>query len=171
MPLDANRPDSFTELAEKIGHAMDHDHVATVAFAHWPGHTSPYYDDLRRIMAIAPVIGKFVTLDQYFADTDSSGTYARFNPDDYRLPYLQQDVAAGRGDPLARWIRSAAAGRRGRIGATRSTRSGGRQLQGKTVADAAGSSRRERRAGRGGGAVRRRAAARQASAVEELFGR
>ena len=107
VPLDANEPGSFMALAEKIGHAMDHDHVATVSFAHWPGQASPFYDDLRRVMAIAPVIGKFVTLDHYFANTDSSGMYSKFTPDEYRSPYLQQDVAAGRGDPLSRWVRRA----------------------------------------------------------------
>jgi alpha-mannosidase len=107
VPLDASEPGSFMGLAEKIGHEMDHDHVATVSFAHWPGQASPFYDDLRRVMAMAPVIGKFVTLDQYFSNTDSSGTYSKFTPDDYRSPYLQQDVAEGRGDPLSRWVRLA----------------------------------------------------------------
>ncbi len=58
-------------------------------------------------MAIAPVIGKFVTLDHYFTSTDSSGSYSRFTPDEYRSPYLQQDVAAGKADPLSRWVRCA----------------------------------------------------------------
>jgi alpha-mannosidase len=107
VPLDASEPGSFMALAEKIGHAMDHDHVATMSFAHWPGQASPFYDDLRRVMATAPVIGKFVTLDHYFANTDTSGTYSKFTPDEYRSPYLQQDVAAGRGDPLSRWVRQA----------------------------------------------------------------
>jgi alpha-mannosidase len=107
VPLDAREHGSFLALAQKIGHAMDHDHVATLSFAHWPGQVSPFYDDLRRVMAIAPVIGKFVTLDHYFTSTDSSGSYSRFTPDEYRSPYLQQDVAAGKADPLSRWVRCA----------------------------------------------------------------
>ncbi|HKD36834.1 MAG TPA: hypothetical protein VKB78_08530, partial [Pirellulales bacterium] len=107
VPLDAREPGTFLALAEKIGHAMDHDHVATVSFAHWPGQTSIFYDDLWRVTAIAPVIGKFVTLDQYFENTDSSGMYSKFTPDEYRSPFLQQDVAAGRSDPISRWARRA----------------------------------------------------------------
>ncbi len=112
VPLDAREHGSFLALAQKIGHAMDHDHVATLSFAHWPGQASPFYDDLRRIMAIAPVIGKFVTLEQYFTNTDSSGSYSRFTPDEYRSPYLQQDVAAGRTDPLSQWAARRGAQRR-----------------------------------------------------------
>ncbi|HEY2146500.1 MAG TPA: hypothetical protein VGH32_01095, partial [Pirellulales bacterium] len=107
VPLDAREPGTFMALAEKIGHAMDHDHVATVSFAHWPGQASIFYDDLRRVMAIAPVIGKFVSLEHYFEGTDSSGMYSKFTPDEYRSPYLQQDVAAGRSDPISRWVRRA----------------------------------------------------------------
>jgi alpha-mannosidase len=107
VPLDAREHGSFLALAQKIGHAMDHDHVATLSFAHWPGQVNPFYDDLRRIMAIAPVIGKFVTLDHYFTSTDSSGSYSRFTPDEYRSPYLQQDVAAGKADPLSRRVQCA----------------------------------------------------------------
>lgn len=107
VPLDAREPGTFMALAEKIGHAMDHDHVATVSFAHWPGQASIFYDDLRRMMAIAPVIGKFVSLDHYFESTDSSGMYSKFTADEYRSPYLQQDVATGRSDPISRWVRRA----------------------------------------------------------------
>ena len=105
VPLDASQPGSFTGLAEKLGHAMDHDQVATAGFAHWPGLTSPFYDDLRRATAFAPVLGKFVTLDDYFSGHDSPGMFSRFTPDQYRSPYLQQAVAAGEADPLSRWVR------------------------------------------------------------------
>jgi alpha-mannosidase len=105
VPLEAQQPGSFVQLAERIGHAMDHDHVATVCFAHWPSTTSPFYDDLRRITAIAPVFGKFVALDDYFAGTDQSGMYSRFTHDEYRAPYLQQAIATKQADPLSRWMR------------------------------------------------------------------
>ncbi len=105
VPLEAQQPGSFVQLAERIGHAMDHDHVATVCFAHWPGQTSPFYNDLRRITAIAPVFGKFVALDDYFAGTEQGGMYSRFTHDEYRAPYLAQAIAAKQDDPLSRWVR------------------------------------------------------------------
>ncbi len=105
VPLEANRPGAFIQLAERIGHAMDHDHIATLCFAHWPGQTSPFYEDIRRITAIAPVFGRFLALDDYFASTEPAGTYSRFTHDEYRSPFLQQAAAAGQADPLSRWVR------------------------------------------------------------------
>ncbi len=104
-PLDARQNGTFVALAEKIGHAMDHDHVATIGLAHWPSQSSIFYDDLRRVAGYAPVLGKFVTLDHYFANTDPAGGYSRNTPDEYRSPYLQQAVSQKEVDPLSRWAR------------------------------------------------------------------
>jgi alpha-mannosidase len=105
VPLDASLPASLLGLAEKLGHAMDHDHVATVAFAHWPSQGNMFYDDLRRASAFAPVLGKFVALENYFSDTGSSGSYSKFTADQYRTPYLQQAAERGKPDALSRWVR------------------------------------------------------------------
>jgi len=105
VPLDASQPGSLLGLAEKLGHAMDHDQVATVAFAHWPGQGIMFYDDLRRASAYAPVLGKFVLLENYFSETGSSSSYSKFSADQYRTPYLQQAADSGRPDALSRWVR------------------------------------------------------------------
>ena len=105
VPLDVSQPGNLLGLAEKLGHAMDHDHVATVAFAHWPGQGNMFYDDLRRAAAYAPVLGKFVLLDNYFSETGSSGSYSKFTADQYRTPYLQQAAERGKPDALSRWVR------------------------------------------------------------------
>jgi alpha-mannosidase len=105
VPLDASQPGSLLGLAEKLGHAMDHDQVATVAFAHWPGQGNMFYDDLRRASAYAPVLGKFVTLENYFSDVGSSSSYSKFTADQYRTPYLQQAAERGKPDALSRSVR------------------------------------------------------------------
>jgi len=104
VPLDANAGETFLNLTEKIGDAMDVDQVATVSFAHWPGHVSRWYDDLRRIARFGPTLGRFVTLDDYFRSTNSPGFLSQFNPDDYRSPYLERDVAAKAPDPISRFV-------------------------------------------------------------------
>jgi alpha-mannosidase len=124
VPIDASLATSFTGLAEKVGHAMDHDHVATVGFAHWPAAASPFYDDLRRATSYAAVLGKFVTLEHYFTNTDSPGMFSRFTPDQYRAPYLQQAVHAGQRDPLSRWVRYLASCRTANICQTLATLTG-----------------------------------------------
>jgi len=105
VPIDISRADAFFRLPEKLGNTMDLDHVATVVLAHWPGQTSPGYEDLRRIAAYTSVVGKFATITEYFQQTSYSGQRARHEPDQYHSPYLQQAVAAGQGDPLSRWVR------------------------------------------------------------------
>jgi alpha-mannosidase len=101
VPLDVDQPASFLGLCQKIGQTMDMDHVATVVFAHWPGKSSTWYDDLRRIARQAPVLGRFVTLDEYFKSTASSGITSRFRPDQYRSPYLRQAIIRRQANPLS----------------------------------------------------------------------
>ncbi len=77
----------------------------TVMFAHWPGRASRWYGDLRRIAAYGSVLGTFSTITRYFEQTGMAGQHAHYQPDEYRPPYLKQEVAAGRRDPVSRWVR------------------------------------------------------------------
>ena len=101
LPRDAAQPQTFLELARRLGDAMDTDHVATIVLAHWPGLASPWYADLRRIARYTNALGRFITLDDYFSQTFAPGEHARFLADEYRAPYLKQAVADGESDPLS----------------------------------------------------------------------
>src|SRR5262249_32941754 len=101
VPLDATRPESILSFPQHMSTAMDMDHVAIVAFAHWPGSTSMFYDDLQRSAAYGSAVGRFVTLERLFREAEVSGQLTRFAGDDYRTPYLVQDVTAGRSDCLS----------------------------------------------------------------------
>jgi len=103
-PLDANAPGSFLALSRLLGESMDRDHVATVVLAHWPGQASHYYDDLRRIASYAPVLGKFMTLSDYFSNTTRPGELTRFKNEKYRSPYLRQTVDRQEPDGISRFI-------------------------------------------------------------------
>lgn len=102
LPLDASKPESFLNYPTKMGESMDLDHVATVVLAHWPGQSSPWYADLRRICSFSPVLGRFVTIREYFEQTDAAGRLAKFDADQYRAPYLKQAVIRRQADPLSR---------------------------------------------------------------------
>lgn len=108
LPLDARGAEEFLALPARLGNAMDHDHVASVMFAHWPGLASPWYDDLRRITSYVPVLGKFITLDEYLRQTDSASRLTKFTSDQYRAPYLKQAVSEGRTDSISRLSRHVA---------------------------------------------------------------
>ena len=104
-PLDASRPETFLNLAARLGESMDTDHVATLVLAHWPGRASPWLSDLRRISRFGNMLGRFVTVDEYFNDTDVPGYLERFEADQYRSPYLQQAVIGRRSDPISSAVR------------------------------------------------------------------
>jgi alpha-mannosidase len=109
VPLDVTRPESFLRLCEKMGETMDLDHVATLTFARWPGQSSPWFDDLRRVERYAPVFGKFMTLSDYFSRTEAPGQLSKFSSDQYRSPYLKQAIIRRQGDPLSTIARAHAA--------------------------------------------------------------
>jgi alpha-mannosidase len=104
-PLDANKPQTFLGLATKLGESMDSDHVATLCLAHWPGQASPWIDDLRRIARYCSALGKWVTVDEYFQNTDHPGQLDRFEADRYRSPYLKQAVIRKHDDPISTPVR------------------------------------------------------------------
>jgi alpha-mannosidase len=103
LPLDARAPETFLSLPEKLAESMDMDHVATAVFAHWPGQTSLWFDDLRRISRYAPVFGRFITLSDYFRHTDTPGRMLRLEADEYRSPYLLQSVIRREENPIGRY--------------------------------------------------------------------
>jgi alpha-mannosidase len=83
LPLDASRPETWLKLAGQIGDTIAHDHVATILLAAWPGTECEYFDDLRRVARFGPVLGKLVTLDEYFRETREADDWTNFHPREY----------------------------------------------------------------------------------------
>ncbi|QDU94743.1 hypothetical protein [Lignipirellula cremea] len=104
-PVDAAKPETYLKFAVKMGESMDMDHVATVCLAHWPGQTTPWLEDLRRIARYCNALGKFVTLEEYFRDTALPGHPERFEAKAYRSPYLKQAVIRRHADPISSSVR------------------------------------------------------------------
>ncbi len=104
-PLDAGRPETFLAYPRHMGSAMDHDYLATLCLAHWPGQGKPWLDDLRRAASYGPLLGKFAQLKDYLEAIDTYGHLARHEADEYRVPYLEQEAATGKADPISRHVR------------------------------------------------------------------
>ncbi len=102
IPLEADKAAPFLNYCERMGNVMDLDYVATLTFARWPGQGSPWFEDLRRIGKYSPVLGRFVTLKNYFATTENPGHAAKHNADQYRSPYLRQAIIRRQPNPLSR---------------------------------------------------------------------
>ncbi len=101
FPLDATKPETFLSLFSKLGEAMDGEHVATLAFAHWPQMTSPWYEDLRTIARYGNSLGEFVTVEHYFEETDTATYHGNFKPEDYRTPWLKQSIVRRQEGPVS----------------------------------------------------------------------
>jgi len=105
VPLDASRTASFLNFAAKVSNTSYHEHNATAVLAHWPGQASPWYRDLQRMAAYAPVLGQFRTISEYLEKSQSISEWTRSGPDEYRSPYLRQAAARHQPDPISRWVR------------------------------------------------------------------
>lgn len=82
-PLDASRPETWLNVAQRIADSIAHDHVATIVLAGWPGAECEYADDLRRAARFGSVLGKLVTLDEFFRVTREPDDWQTFNPREY----------------------------------------------------------------------------------------
>jgi hypothetical protein len=100
-PLDARTARAVLTLPERIGDALDHDHVAVVTFAHHAGTAGPWHDLLRRIGRWTTALGTFVTPAEFFARTAGSGTPASFEPDAFAP---ERPPATGAATAIDRWI-------------------------------------------------------------------
>lgn len=105
VPIDAAQAEGFVRLPHAVSGAADMDGQPTAVFAHWPGRTSCWYEDVRRTGCYSTVLGTFRSLPDYFQRTGMSGHQTAFKPDEYRSPYLAQAVAACEPDPISRWQR------------------------------------------------------------------
>src|SRR3954463_14621254 len=79
-PLDISRPETWLKLAERMGDSIAHDHVATLLLAGWPGAACEYFDDMRHAARYGAVLGKLVTLDEYFRETREPDDWTKFVP-------------------------------------------------------------------------------------------
>jgi len=82
-PLDGSRPETWLHLAQRIGDSITHDYVATVLLAGWPNTHCDYYDDLRRAARYGNVLGKLLTLEEYFRSTRAPDQWTTFHPREY----------------------------------------------------------------------------------------
>ncbi len=103
IPLAADSPSSYLRFPVRMAESMDHDQVAGLIFARWPDVTAPWYEDLRRSQKYAPVLGRFVTLQHFFASTELPGQLSTYQPNEYFPPNLIQSVARRETDPLGRY--------------------------------------------------------------------
>ena len=104
-PLAADRPAQGLMIAWRLAATMRNDHVATLPLVHWPTPVATWYGDLRRGATYSPVLGRWVTLNDYFHLTDRPYETFRPDSDSYLSPYLAQAAASRDPEPISRLAR------------------------------------------------------------------
>ncbi|MEM6798218.1 MAG: hypothetical protein AAF589_01765 [Planctomycetota bacterium] len=106
VPRDLARPETLLGLNEHLAYTLQQDHVATVVLAGWPGHRHPAFEDLRLVTKRSDVLGRFVTLADYFeqaAESDHWSTVGNdaLGPDRRGLARCELPSIEGQHDQLA----------------------------------------------------------------------
>lgn len=104
IPLAAEAANSFLRFPTRMAESMDHDHVAAVLFARWPEVKAPWFDDLRRMHNYSAVLGRWVTLEDFFQHTETPGRMSGYDVNDYLSPFLVHGVAYQEADPIGRFV-------------------------------------------------------------------
>lgn len=103
FPLSAEGAQSYLKLAQHMAESMERDQVAAVVFARWPEVKAPWFEDLARMHNYAPVLGRFVTLDEFHENTDDPGRLSVFDQKEYFPPFFIQSAARQEPNPISRW--------------------------------------------------------------------
>ncbi|GAB5406725.1 MAG: hypothetical protein Aurels2KO_49560 [Aureliella sp.] len=88
--LDASDPASFLALGLEIGDALDHQHVPTTLFAHWPGRTCDYHHLMKIVSDHTPALGRWQIANTYFSETDQPYHQERFSASEFRYNWLTE---------------------------------------------------------------------------------
>ena len=70
-PIDAGSHAAMFGLAKKVQHAMNYDLAASLLLVGWPGHRTEWHADLMNVAKSSPILGRPITLDEYFDITAS----------------------------------------------------------------------------------------------------
>ena len=103
IPLAAEGAASYLRFPVRMAESMDHDQVAGLILARWPEIEAPWFEDLRRSQKYAPCLGRFVTLDRFFEQTEIPGQLSVYKSNEYFSPYLIQHVARRENRPISRY--------------------------------------------------------------------
>ncbi|GAB4144261.1 MAG: hypothetical protein Tsb009_15830 [Planctomycetaceae bacterium] len=103
IPLAADSATSYLRFAMRMAESMEEDHVAAIVFARWPEVKAPWFEDLIRTQAYSPCLGKFVTMEDFFENTEDPGRMSSFEAGEYLSPFLLQSVAGQETNPISRY--------------------------------------------------------------------
>jgi alpha-mannosidase len=105
IPLAADSALSYLRFCLRMAESMEEDQIAAITFARWPEVESPWLQDLRAVDKYAPVLGRFVSFDDFIDQTETPGRLSSYQEREYLSPFLVQAVAREEWDPISRFVR------------------------------------------------------------------
>ncbi|MDR1958756.1 MAG: hypothetical protein LBQ54_06900 [Planctomycetaceae bacterium] len=102
-PVDADSEDHYLRLPRTLGRILEGDYAPTVTFAHYPGFTKRWLGDLKRMSDYSPVLGRFLTLSDYFATTRYSGKTESLPVSLFQSNHLVRSIEEEQPDPVTSW--------------------------------------------------------------------
>ncbi|MDA1014295.1 MAG: hypothetical protein O3A00_07555 [Planctomycetota bacterium] len=105
IPLAGDSASSYLRFPMRMAETMEQDHVAGLMFARWPDVRAPWFDDFRRMQKYSQCLGRWVTVEEFFSDTDAAGRLSKHDAEEYFSPYLIQHAARRDPDPSSRFAK------------------------------------------------------------------
>lgn len=96
-PIDVGSNSAMLALAKRLQHTMNYDLAASILLAGWPGHRTEWHADLMQVAKRSSVLGRPITLDEYFEVTTSHDYTDATRADSYPAPTAEiYDVDDGK---------------------------------------------------------------------------
>ncbi len=100
-PSSASNVSTFFNLGHALFKTTREDHVATLAFLHKDTPAVPWYDDLLTLSDLAPAIGQWTTMSQYFNQTTAGDYPQPPSADDFHFDFLTPRTQSQLPDPIS----------------------------------------------------------------------
>lgn len=111
-PYRADSPGTYFHAAYYLHQTIAQDFVATFGLAHRSARACPWYEDWLQLSRLAPVLGKWITLSNYFSEVLTGEQVSTSSADDYPADYLTERTEAHRARPVSWFARQARLRRR-----------------------------------------------------------
>jgi hypothetical protein len=104
-PYHADDPQTYFHVAHYLHRTIMQDHAATLALLHRGSPAAPWYRDWLELTRFRPVLGRWVSLTQYFNEVMAGEQAAASSADEFHADYLSERTNAHRKDPVSGFAR------------------------------------------------------------------
>jgi hypothetical protein len=104
-PHAADSANTYFHVAHFLHKTIMQDHAATLALLHTGSAAAPWYEDWLELTRLAPVLGQWTTLTNYFNEVMAGEHAPASSADDYHVDYLTERTEAKLAHPVSGFAR------------------------------------------------------------------